>query len=181
MKNLLLILLAALFVACNEGTRYDEPDMPVTTNNTPTNVILSNYRPSLDTVKVDSVEDILYYNKTYKVSKYGYTPEEAVALNKGIGFYFIDVPIADILARPDFVEIREITIYRSEYYQEKLDGWGRYGAHRPETLESYKIQEDSTLRADLGSLRVGQWNFDVIVVYGIKVKVPITQSLTHWE
>lgn len=29
MKNLLLILLATLFVACNEGTRYDEPDMPV--------------------------------------------------------------------------------------------------------------------------------------------------------
>lgn len=25
MKNLLLILLATLFVACNEGTRYDEP------------------------------------------------------------------------------------------------------------------------------------------------------------
>lgn len=28
MKNLLLILLATLFVACNEGTRYDEPDVP---------------------------------------------------------------------------------------------------------------------------------------------------------
>lgn len=179
MKNLLLILLATLFVACNEGTRYDEPDMPVTTNNTPTNVILSNYRPSLDTVKVDSVEEVLYYSKTYKVSKYGYTVEEAVALNKGIGFYFIDVPITDILSRPDFAEVREVTVYQSKYYRPSLDGCSKYGAHKPETLESYKIQEDSTLRADLSSLRTGQWNFDVIVVYGIKVKVPITQSLTY--
>lgn len=30
MKNLLLILLATLFVACNEGTRYDEPEVPKT-------------------------------------------------------------------------------------------------------------------------------------------------------
>lgn len=34
MKNLLLILLATLFVACNEGTRYDEPEVPTTWEST---------------------------------------------------------------------------------------------------------------------------------------------------
>ena len=42
MKNLLLILLATLFVACNEGTRYDEPDMPVTLVETTVDVLPDN-------------------------------------------------------------------------------------------------------------------------------------------
>jgi hypothetical protein len=42
MKNLLLILLATLFVACNEGTRYDEPDAPVTLVETTVDVIPDN-------------------------------------------------------------------------------------------------------------------------------------------
>lgn len=47
MKNLLLILLATLFVACNEGTRYDEPEAPVTLVETTVDVMPDNeyWRP----------------------------------------------------------------------------------------------------------------------------------------
>lgn len=167
-KTIILILLSTLFVSCNEGTRYDEPDVPITTNgtsigNTPDN------RPSL----VDSVEKILFYEKTYKVSK----------------CYDISVSIADILSIPNFVGVSEITVYNyanefykrfgtAEYHKEYKTYYDELNSnivHSPNP--SYTIPEDSILRVYSNFLYLGEpQDFVVIVKYEVKVKVKVPKS-----
>ncbi len=161
-KTIILILLSTLFISCNEGTRYDEPDAPITTNNTSIGNTPDN-RPSLETVKVDSVETIMPYKKTYKAS----------INNKGC--WILYVSIADILSTPGFVRVWDIEIYQSKYHSSYRDD---YGTNPPEHTSGYTIQEDSTLRVDLVCLYTGQYDFDVIVSYEVKVKVP-TKSKSH--
>lgn len=169
-KTIILILLSTLFISCNEGTRYDEPDAPITTNNTSIGNTSDN-RPSLEIVKVDSVEKTMLYEKTYKLSK---------CVN-------VSVSIADILSMPDFVRVHEIIAYGVEGRKR----WGRnyMDYHRvysddyelnsniPDSQKSsYTIPQDSILRVtpldDTGFVYIGPQDFVVIVKYEVKVKVP---------
>lgn len=166
-KTIILILLSTLFISCNEGTRYDEPDVPTNNNNN------NNNNPIGTTCsKVDSVEKTILRKKTYEVSFCGDV---------------LSVSIADILSTPGFVRVHEIIAYG-------LEGRKRFGSnymdyHRvyssdyelnsniPDSQKSsYTIPQDSILRVtpldNTGLVYIGSPDFVVIVSYEVKVKAP---------